>query len=358
MEFNSKVIPLHLNPAGFIEGFTQLGVSMPELLEGTGIDTGMFANPAVRISYAQQYRLLCNGLRLTDHPAPGLSIGMQIDWSHFGLIGYVVHCSPSLSEAADAFTRYQMIAQPFYSVIAGKPVGFIDRDDRFVYPLRCFPPPAEGQNGIEQFELDFRLATTLRLCAACGNHAVADSDVHVELAFPPPPHAQAYHELPCASVRFGAERNAVTVNRHFRIEPFRPARQAAFRELVARCEVDLQAAGLEPTVTAAVRSLLNQKFTQRLQLMGSRGYQEQPLSLGACAQALRLTPRALARRLGQEHSNFRQILQEVRVAFALHHLRASSLEVEDIADLSGFSSASSMRRAVRQSSGKVSGLKL
>ncbi|SDS37971.1 Helix-turn-helix domain-containing protein [Halopseudomonas sabulinigri] len=357
MEFNSKVIPLHLNPLGFIEGFVQLGVSMPALLAGTGIDPGMFADPAVRISYGQQYRLLRNGLRLTDHPAPGLSIGMQVDWSHFGLIGYVVHCSPSLSEAAEAFMRYQMIAQPFYTVTAGRPVGFIDRDDRFVFPLRCFPPPEADERSVEQFELDFRLATTLRLCVACGNHQVPDTQVHVELTCVSPPHAQLYNELPCASVRFAAKRNAVVVNRRFRIEPFRLTRQAAFRELIARCELDLQAAGLEPTTTAAVRSQLTQRFNRRLQLMGSRDYQEQPLTLAACAQALRLTPRALARRLGQEHSSFRQILQEVRVAFALHHLQASSLRVDDIAELSGFSSASSMRRAVRQSNGKVPGLK-
>lgn len=77
----------------------------------------------------------------------------------------------------------------------------------------------------------------------------------------------------------------------------------------------------------------------------------QPLTLAGCAAGLRLAPRALSRRLAQEHSSFRQILHEVRVAFANHHLQASSLSAEDIAELSGFSSASSMRRALRQPPG-------
>ncbi|MFZ2288420.1 MAG: AraC family transcriptional regulator ligand-binding domain-containing protein [Halopseudomonas yangmingensis] len=350
MDFNSKVIPLHLNPLGFIEGFLRLGVPLHRLLADTGIESGMFADPTVRISYGQQYRLVRNGLQWADSPAPGLDIGMQIDWSHFGLIGHIVDCSPSLSEAAEAFMRYQMIAQPFYTVTAGRPSGFIDRDDRFVFPLRCFPAPG-GDEAVECFELDFRLATTLRLCVACGNHQVPDTRVQVELAFPCPAHAQLYHQLPCDSVRFDAERHAVAVNRRFRIEPFRPLRLAIFRDLVARCELDLQAAGLEPTTTAAVRRFLTQQFNQRLQLPGLRGFSEQPLALAGCAAGLRLAPRALSRRLAQEHSSFRQILHEVRVAFANHHLQASSLSAEDIAELSGFSSASSMRRALRQPPG-------
>ena len=63
----------------------------------------MFEMQEVMISYRQFQRLLYNGIHLCQRPGLGLAVGMHFDWSYWGPVGYVVHCSPSLKHAARRF---------------------------------------------------------------------------------------------------------------------------------------------------------------------------------------------------------------------------------------------------------------
>ena len=78
MDPNAKVIPVHLYPMGFIEGFTRFGAPLDALLRGTGIDRRMLDSGNGRISYAQQGRLIRNGVALCQTPGLGLLIGVYV----------------------------------------------------------------------------------------------------------------------------------------------------------------------------------------------------------------------------------------------------------------------------------------
>lgn len=351
MDSNSRVIPIHLHPMGFIEGFEHFGAPLELLLRNTGISQQMLNNPIARISYNQQVQLLHNGVSLCRTPGLGLLLGMRWNVCFHGTVGYIVHCSPSMRDAAEAFRRYQMIAQPFYKVSSGKPLGYIDEDDRYIYPLRCFPSPSSDAE-LLQFEIEFRLATTLRLWDECGNKGVADPSVYVQLAYPEPPHGALYRQLPCDSVTFNAPQSHVSAHKAFRSEPFRPHRRAMFQKLLAQCEEELRQAGLPTSVSEEVRAHITSHLNQQLQWVGSPYAGYKPISLEDTAQALRLTPRTLARRLAAENTSFRRILHQARLDVTLYHLESSNLNVEDIAELTGFSCASSMRRAIKSAVGK------
>jgi len=68
-----------------------------------------------------------------------------------------------------------------------------------------------------------------------------------------------------------------------------------------------------------------------------------------------MTPRRLTRQLALEKTSFRTLMHEVRMELTSHHLRASRLSVDEIAELMGFSSASSLRRAIRNWTGEAAG---
>ncbi|SDU25192.1 AraC family transcriptional regulator [Halopseudomonas salegens] len=350
MDASLKVIPLQLYPAGFAEGFLRHGVGLKQLLQGTGISEQQFSRPDQCISYAQQRRLLQNGLRHCQVPGIGLRIGLELDWCFHGSVGYAVHCSPSLREAEEAFLRYQMIAQPFYALSVGRPLGYIGNNERYVYPLRCFPSPDADQDML-QFELEFRLAITVRHWDACGNHQVDDNRILAELACPRPAYAALFRELPCEPVRFGARQSLLSIHQDFRNQPSRPWRAQAFQHLVNQCEVELQAAGLVPTQSDAVRSQISLHFNREL----ARAATQRPCGppdLASVAAALHVSPRVLSRRLSAEGTSFRQLLHQVRLRFCLYQLRVSPLSVEAIAELTGFGAVSSLRRTVKQATGQ------
>lgn len=337
VDAESRIIPLHLHPLGFIEVFTQLGANLQALLQGTGISESLLEARNIKISYAQQRRLLGNGLMLCRRPGLGLLVGQMLHWTFYGTVGGIVHCSPSLRDAAEALRRYIMIAQPYYAVIGRKPSVYIGANRRVFQPLRPLRSQSEYPV-IAQFEIDFKLAAALRVWDACGNKSVADPAVHVNLNFPEPAHAHMYRSLPCASIQFDAEESNISAHYSHVVEPFRPYRKHAFEQLMERCEQELTEANLENTYAAKVRWHIHAHF-------------EKQLSLEQVAEMLHITSRALTRRLSAENTSFRAILHEVRMELTSYHLRSSHMSVEQLSELMGFSSPSSLRRAIRNWSG-------
>ncbi|WDU64060.1 helix-turn-helix domain-containing protein [Pseudomonas poae] len=74
-------------------------------------------------------------------------------------------------------------------------------------------------------------------------------------------------------------------------------------------------------------------------------------SIQQTAQYLRLTERTLRRRLTEEGSSYREILDEARLQRAQELLRRSQLSTEQVAELLGYSDASSLRQAFRRWTG-------
>jgi AraC-like DNA-binding protein len=337
MDTHARVIPLHLHPLGFIESFTHFGAELHALLHNTGIGPTMLDSRDTYISYAQQRQLVQNGIALCKRPGLGLLVGNHIDWSYYGTVGGVVQCSPSLRAASEAYMRYLMILQPYYGKRARGPLTYIDANGMLIYPLQCFPA-AGCSEASRQFEFEFRLAATLRLWDQCGNKQVADPKVRVALDFPEPAHAQLYRELPCAELEFNARRSHVAARVDFVIEPFRLIRKPLYDRIMEQCEAELASAKMETRFEDKVRWHLHANFNL-------------PATLEDVAQYLGVTPRTLARKLAAENTSFRQLVHDVRMEIASHHLRFSRLSVDKIAELVGFSNASSLHRAIRSWSG-------
>lgn len=341
MNADSKVIPLSLYPTGFIESFLNHGATLSELLLNTGIDRSLLGRRDAKISYAQQYRLVRNGLTLCPEPGLGLLVGLEFDWTYHGNVGHVVYCSPSLREAGEAMRRYVIIAQPYYAKHAGKPVGYIDQNGIYVEPIQCFPLPRFDAE-VAQFEVEFRLATMLRFWDLCGNKSVADPSVRVRLAYPEPAHSNLYDRLPCASIRFGCGKSEVYAHRDFVLEPWRQLRKHAYERVLAQCEEELRQSKLITTYTDAVRSYLSKYYMRQV-------------ALEEVASTLHMTPRTLTRRLAAENTTFRHIQRDVKLKWTVHYLRSSNLDIEEISRVMGFSCASSLRRAVKSLSGETIG---
>lgn len=342
MEPNSKVVPLHLHPTGFIEAFVHFGANVNELLRGTGINENMLGCKDVKISYLQQQLLIQQGIKLCNQPGLGLLVGQYIDWTYNGTVGSIVYCSPSLKDAGAAFRRYLTIAQPYYSMYLSEPNFYIDKDGPLTVPIEHFAN-TNGNPSTLQFEQDYRLAVTTRVWDMCGNKSVDNPEVHVCLTLEKPSHAALYKELPCHSINFGCQQNTITASCEFVMEPWRQFRRSAFNRIIEQCEHEFKDSNVEPTYTEKVLWHINVNILQK------------ELSLDHIAHSLKLSPRALTRKLALEENNFRDIFHAAKMAWTLNHLRSSQLSVEEIANLIGFANPSSLRRAVKNWSGLAVG---
>ncbi len=341
MDANKKDIPFELHPLGFIEAFTQLGVPLEALLEHTGISTAMLDRRLGKISLRQQKQLLNNGIALSQTPGVGLIIGLNMDWSFHGNVGSVINCSPDLKSAAAAWRRFLPIAQPHLAERVCQPGAYIDQQDTLIAPLlsqHCDDDSSE----LQQFEIEYRLARTLMLYHHCGNKTVAQPQIHVWLNYPEPAHLPLYQQLPCDRIAFNAPQSAIGCHYLVMAQPWRPLRSAAFKRVIEQCEQDLQRSHPNTTVRSKVLWHVSQAFNQ-------------PISLEQVADHLALSPRALTRKLAQERTSFRTIAHQARMELTALHLQRSSLSVDEIAQLLGFSSPSSLRRAIKNWCGQTAG---
>lgn len=341
MDVNSKVIPFELHPMGFIEVFSRLGANVDLLLKDTGINRSFFGRRGDKISYTQQTQLLKNGIRLCNTPGLGLLAGLNMDWGYHGSVGSTVSCSPSLKSAGAAMRRFLPIAQPHYNMLANQPSIYVDKDGIMVNPLRILAP-RHNHPELDLFEIEYRLAITLKLYDQCGNKQVADPEVNALLAYPKPPHFYLYENLPCSKVVFGAKQTAVSCHYEFLVTPWREMRSATYKRVIDQCEDELRASHLEVSTASKVRWHVS-------------FYYNEQVTLEQIAEQLALSPRALTRKLANENTNFRHIVHQVRMELTALHLESSSLSVDEVAELMGFSSSSSLRRAIKNWSGKTAG---
>jgi AraC-like DNA-binding protein len=73
-----------------------------------------------------------------------------------------------------------------------------------------------------------------------------------------------------------------------------------------------------------------------------------PADFEAIARDLSLSPRTLRRRLREENTSFRKIVDELRAEMAIKCIRETDLSLEEIASTLGFSEPAAFRHAFRR----------
>jgi transcriptional regulator GlxA family with amidase domain len=74
----------------------------------------------------------------------------------------------------------------------------------------------------------------------------------------------------------------------------------------------------------------------------------QPMGFEEIARRLAMTPRTLRRRLQEENTSFRSVVDELRMRVAIKYLRDTELPIEHIAASLGFSETANFRHAFRR----------
>jgi AraC-like DNA-binding protein len=73
-----------------------------------------------------------------------------------------------------------------------------------------------------------------------------------------------------------------------------------------------------------------------------------PMSFDLVAERLRISSRTLRRKLEQEGTSFRELIDELRAHAAIKYVRDTDLTIEDVAFALGFSDAAAFRHAFRR----------
>ena len=321
-DFESTLHPVAISQV-MINFAAGLGVDRDTCLLGTGITDADLQNGEALIPRAGEMRLIENlMLALPDEPALGFRLGLEYNPATFGTWGFALRTSRTLREAVTRALRYLPLSTAYCHVFA------FEEGRSFGIGMDASPIP----HHLRQFLLERDMATAVHLLRELSLSSV---DI-VALTFRelPDSHAQQIERLSGVTPIGRNERNAIQVHVDTVDQPLATYDPQLVRMLDDQCRQRLERL---QTGTLAGRV--------RQQLNGSPGL---VASLEEVARALGLSPRSLRRKLDQEGTSFRTLVEDERRQLALQFLENSDMKLDELAIHLGYTDTASFTRAFRR----------
>lgn len=292
-------------------------------LQGTEIIEKELCDSDALITRNQEMRLIENLiLALPNEPALGFQLGMQYNIATFGVWGFAIRTSRTLREAATRAMQYLPLSTAYCNIY--------QFEDGELFGLGLDPEPIPPH--LRQFLLERDMATALNLMKELNFAGVKIAGVELEGA--PPEYASLIEELCGHKPTYNCKRNAGLIRQEDVDRPLPMFDANLVRMLEDQCKIQLErrkVSGLEGRV--------------RQQLLGSLGL---VATLDNVAKTLAMSPRSLRRKLEQEGTNFRAIVEEERRQIALQLLIGSSMKLDELAIHLGYTDTASFTRAFRR----------
>lgn len=298
------------------------GVDVATWLGRSGMGEAQLRDAAFTVTFSRFRQLVVDALELTHEPALGLIVGDRLLASTHGVLGYAVMNSATLRQAIELLERYLQLRISFVAVQSEVRRGELR--------LQLREKMALGE--IHRPVMEAMLLTIKNICDALMSGARVS---RVAFTFDTPDYASLARDLLKTEVRWrqswtGFELPLAAVER-----PLATADPEAFAEAARICERELDKLIGQTTMAVRVRRLL---------LESQNGFP----SLPAAARLMHLTPRTLHRRLVEEGTSFKALLEDVRHTLAVENLKAGRHAVEEIAFALGYSDVANFRRAFKR----------
>ena len=299
------------------------GVDVQTCLLGTGILEAQLRDANALIAREQEMRLIENlMLALPDVPALGFELGLRYNVATFGIWGFALRTSRNLREAIQYALRYLPLSTAYCRLAI-----FCDQHEYGTSVDASEIPPH-----LRQFLLERDMATAIRLfdeLALSGLHVL-----RLEFQGKPPAHADRIEALSGIAPHYECSRNAIVLRRQDAELPLPMYDIHLVRLLEEQCRAQLERRQVGG-ITGQVRQLL----------LGATGL---AAPFEEVASQLAMAPRSLHRRLTEEGTSFRHLVDAERKQLAGQLLENTEMKQEEMAFQLGYGDPTAFARAFRR----------
>jgi AraC-like DNA-binding protein len=300
------------------EGLRGTGVDVDCWLLSCGLTEAQLASASFELDFQTFEKLIRNSLAMTSEAATGLFVGRHLGANSHGIVGFAAMCCRTVREGLELIARFARLRTTMLSIsIQGTARGV-----RMCFE-ESFPLGEIRRPVLEAVVLGIESAVAS--VGACRARAVAFS-------FPEPGYAALAREMFGCEVRYGDSWTGFEIAEEALDAPLRTADGEAFREAELLCKRELEKLAQDESTASRVRRALLDGFP----------------SLPSTARMLHLTPRTLHRRLLDEGTSFRALLDDVRHTVAVEQMRSKRFSLKEIAYQLGYSDLANFRRAFRR----------
>lgn len=301
-----------------LAGFTALGLDADRIRREAGIDRSALADPDARIPLAVTARVWPAAQAQWQRPALGLHTGLALPFGELGVLDYAAAAAPTLAEGLAELTR------AFRVVSHGATRYELVRRADGGGELRfggVFPPEVR----------DYGISTLVGRIRHLGARIT-----RATFAGPPFADAQVYERALGLRPRFDAGTSAVWVAASDLDRPRSDARYRGLAPILGREVERLLSEIPEATASAEARRVI------------ARCLPSGAPALTQVARALGVSGRTLQRRLTEEGTTLRALVEATREELALSYLDSGRLRVAEIAYLLGYSEPGTFTTAFKR----------
>lgn len=300
-----------------------------DFLQEFGLAESLFDAARERIPVDLYERLLIKAGRVAGDPDIGLHVGEYIRPGHFGALGFAVMACRT---AAEVYRRHERYEQLVASIGRSR---YQRRGDEIHLTWDT------GDQLLHRAVFDETLSSWVTFARWLVNQR-DHSALRISFPYPRPQDVSNHERIFCCELTFSAPHATLVFPAAFMDLPLTQS-DPAFSQLMAqRADEELKLLGGGDWI-ALVRSQIKDLLT------------EGEVSLSQVALRLKLSERALQRRLQEQSLSYQQLLEDTRKRLATDYVRNDRLSLSEVAFLLGFADQSAFNRAFRQWTGETPG---
>lgn len=303
------------------------GLDAADIFRQAEVDYGKIENEEPSYSPDEISRVWMTASQVSGKEAIGLNMSKIKLFDAFGTLSYSMLASNNLKDAVDRLIRYQKIFGDSTKVA----LEMEDRGARIILDTDAYelPPAHQGFDGVLAIFVD----------QARWLSKGTKGPLEIEFNRSEPKDLETYQTFFQCPLKFSAPRYSVLVSHEDFNQPF-----STSNEVIAEAHDRLIQGILEKMGKNSLAEAVKEQIIEQL----PEG--EPPLK--QIAEHFNVSSRTLQRRLKAEGYNYQSLMEEVRQKLALDYVLNSSLSVQRIAYLLGFSEHSNFNRAFKRWFGK------
>lgn len=298
------------------------GLDIATLFAGLDLAVEDMADQDTRISFREALRVISNAYRISGDEALGLSVAEAVNIADWGMMGYAVSSCGTLGEALRIGQRYNRAA----TKLTDNAIAVEGR----AFSHCCIPLYHAGE--LERFLVEEDLGGVVGMLHRYLGDDANPREVH--FTYPQPEYVERYRTHFRCPLRFGQPDNRIIWEAGLMSRTMPQRNPAATAMAVRHCEQLIAEDQDRGSMVDKVRFYLVQR----------PGHYP---SMRDVSSAFNMSESSLRRALKAFDSSYQEILNDVRQKLAIEYLMTSSLKLEEVAQLVGYSDLSNFRRAFR-----------
>jgi AraC-like DNA-binding protein len=312
----------------FVEAAERIGIDSGALLSANEIETSSLEDSELRIPLSVYEATFLTAQHLSSDAAIGLHAGEHVHAHAVNLLGYLMLSSATLLDGLHRVARYQ-------SLITNSPWLEIEESSNEV---RVRVDSKSLDPAVREIHAEYLLAMILAVMRWVSEAEIRPLESHY--AHAPRTGVAEYERVMNAGVRFHCDANQMIFGHETLTLPSMHHDRA-----MEHLHENLAKWLLEQRRDRSVRAEVQRMLVQHLE--------DGVVEIENVARHLGMSVRSLQRRLREEGTSFRKVLDRLRRELAREHLEHLDTPLAEVAYLTGFSEVSAFTRATRRWFGRT-----